>query len=63
MLNIILNMNIIKYLKKVGFNFSIDMNDFVFTKNNKSVYINKKELEQYLFIKLLEYVENEYNSK
>ena len=56
-------MEIIKYLNKAGYEFSADGNQFVFTKDGKSTYISKKELEQYLFIKLLEYVEEEHNSK
>lgn len=52
-------MNLIKYLRKAGYEFSIKDKNFIFTKDQKTVDLSRKEIEQYLFIKLLELIEHE----
>lgn len=56
-------MNLIKYLRKAGYEFSIKDKDFIFIKDNKSICLSKLEIERYLFIKLLELIEHESKQK
>lgn len=53
-------MDVVKYLKKAGIDIKVKGNFFEFTLPDKSVKIVKqKELEQYLFICLLDYINDE----
>lgn len=52
-------MNINKYLKKLNIDFQLDGDTFIFTLEDKTKKeIKKKDLEQYLFIQMIEYIKN-----
>lgn len=53
-------MNINKYLDKLNISFTVDDGIFTFTMyDGKIKKLTQKEIEQYLFIKLIELIENE----
>lgn len=51
-------MDILKYLKRLNIELEIKDNVFIFTLQDKSIReIPQKELEQYLFMQLAEYIQ------
>lgn len=57
---IYINMNIIKYLQKANIDCLYDSKtkSFTFDVDNKTVVYSKKEIEQYLFIRLVELIKD-----